>query len=81
MEKYFLLTFRVMKDLKKLNPKSIIVRMPNWLGDLVMATPILVDLKNHFPDAEITAMCQSNVAALLAPAGLVAASQGGGPPS
>ncbi len=54
-----------MKSLEKLNPKSIIVRMPNWLGDLVMATPILVDLRKRFPEAEITAMCQSNVAPLL----------------
>jgi len=54
-----------MKDLKNLNPKSIIVRMPNWLGDLVMATPILVDLRKTFPKAEIVAMCQANVAPLL----------------
>ena len=41
-----------------LTPKNIIVRMPNWLGDLVMATPILTDLRHHWPDAKITAMCQ-----------------------
>jgi len=46
-------------------PKKIIVRMPNWLGDAVMATPILADLRRHFPKAKITAMCQSNVAPLL----------------
>lgn len=46
-------------------PKNIIVRMPNWLGDLVMATPVLADLRGSFPNARITAMCQSNVAALL----------------
>lgn len=46
-------------------PKNIIVRMPNWLGDLVMATPVLADLRNHFKDAEITAMCQSHVAPML----------------
>lgn len=39
--------------------------MPNWLGDLVMATPILADLRRQWPDARITAMCQSNVAPLL----------------
>ncbi len=44
---------------------KIIVRMPNWIGDLVMATPILIDLRNAYPDAEITAMCQENVAPLL----------------
>lgn len=46
-------------------PKNIIVRMPNWLGDLVMATPILHDIHQRWPKASITAMCQSNVATLL----------------
>lgn len=41
-----------------ISPKHIIVRMPNWLGDLVMATPILTDLRHHWPEAKITAMCQ-----------------------
>jgi heptosyltransferase-2 len=49
----------------KLTPKNILVRMPNWLGDLVMATPVLADLRARFPEAHITAMCQSNVAGLL----------------
>lgn len=44
---------------------NIIVRMPNWLGDLVMATPVLADLHVYWPSARITAMCQSNVAPLL----------------
>lgn len=39
--------------------------MPNWLGDLVMATPILADLRRQWPQARITAMCQKNVAPLL----------------
>lgn len=30
-----------------------------------MATPLLADLRTHFPEANITAMCQSNVAGLL----------------
>jgi heptosyltransferase II len=46
-------------------PKNIIVRMPNWLGDLVMSTPILHDLRHHFPDAKITAMCPSSISSLL----------------
>ena len=54
-----------MKDLKALHPRSIIVRMPNWIGDLVMATPLLIDLRRRFPSAKITAMCQKNVAPLL----------------
>lgn len=46
-------------------PKNILIRMPNWLGDLVMATPIIQDLRNHWPEARITAMCQSHGGALL----------------
>lgn len=45
--------------------ENIIIRMPNWLGDLVMATPLLHDLRGHWPGAKITAMCQSNVCGLL----------------
>lgn len=46
-------------------PQNIIVKMPNWLGDLVMGTPVLADLRKQFPNARITAMGQSNVAPLL----------------
>lgn len=49
----------------ELSPENIIVRMPNWLGDLVMATPILEELRKKFPQAKITAMCQANTAPLL----------------
>lgn len=44
---------------------KIIIRMPNWVGDLVMATPVLVDLRKTFPDAQITALCQAPSAELL----------------
>lgn len=47
------------------NPKNIIVRMPNWIGDAVMATPILADLRNKFPEAKITALCQGVIGELL----------------
>lgn len=36
----------------------IIVRMPNWLGDAVMGTPILLDIRKAMPDAQITVMCK-----------------------
>lgn len=45
-------------------PKNIIVRMPNWIGDAVMATPLLADLRRSFPDAKITALCQGVVGEL-----------------
>ena len=46
-------------------PQNIIVRMPNWLGDLVMATPVLADLRHHWPQAKITAMCQNPLGIVL----------------
>lgn len=52
--------------MKNQTPNNIIVRMPNWLGDLVMATPILADLRHHFPSAKLTAMCLSSMTSLLA---------------
>ena len=44
---------------------NILIRMPNWIGDLVMATPILTDVRKKFPDASITAMCRRPVCDLL----------------
>lgn len=54
-----------MKSLRSFTPRNIIVRMPNWIGDLVMATPILADLRRAYPDARITAMCRSPICELL----------------
>lgn len=47
-------------------PVNIVVRMPNWIGDLVMATPVLADLRAAFPKASITAMCCRPLSELLA---------------
>ena len=44
---------------------KIVVRMPNWLGDLVMSTPVLKVLRKRYPEAHITAMCQASVADVL----------------
>lgn len=49
----------------KKEPKNILIRMPNWLGDAVMATPVLADIRGYWPNATLTAMCQSNIAPLL----------------
>lgn len=49
----------------KREPQNILVRMPNWIGDLVMATPVLTDLRNAFPKANITAMCRRPLCDLL----------------
>ncbi|MBI2812272.1 MAG: lipopolysaccharide heptosyltransferase II [Candidatus Melainabacteria bacterium] len=54
-----------MESLRGFEPRNIIVRMPNWIGDLVMATPILSDLRKTYPKARITAMCRSPICELL----------------
>jgi heptosyltransferase-2 len=62
----FLVFFaKEMEPLKDFRPKNIIVRMPNWVGDLVMATPILSDLRKAYPEAEITAMARYPLCELL----------------
>lgn len=48
-----------------MTPQNILIRMPNWIGDLIMATPILTDLRNAFPKASITAMCRRPICELL----------------
>jgi heptosyltransferase-2 len=44
----------------------ILVRMPNWLGDAVMATPALNNLRDHFPQAEFVLVGSPAVAELFA---------------
>jgi ADP-heptose:LPS heptosyltransferase/lauroyl/myristoyl acyltransferase len=36
----------------------IFIRMPNWLGDVVMAIPVIRALKISRPDIELTMICQ-----------------------
>lgn len=38
---------------------------PNWVGDLVMATPALRSLRNQYPQAEIVAILRPHLAAVL----------------
>lgn len=45
--------------------QNIIVRMPNWIGDLVMATPVLEDIKRAFPSAKLTVMVKKPLDQLL----------------
>jgi heptosyltransferase-2 len=50
---------------KNIDPQNILVRMPNWIGDMVMATPILFELRKKFPKSSITAMCHYPICSLL----------------
>src|SRR5260221_1133155 len=44
---------------------KIAVFCPNWVGDLVMATPALRGIRRHFPHAEIVAILRPYVAGVL----------------
>lgn len=45
---------------------NILVRMPNWLGDAVMATPALANLISHFEHANLIVVGSAPVAEMLA---------------
>lgn len=47
-------------------PQKILVFCPNWVGDVVMATPALRGLRQHFPEAHLTALMRPYVAQTLA---------------
>lgn len=47
------------------NYHNILIRMPNWLGDMVMSTPIIEDVKRLFPEAKITVMSLQSLSPLL----------------
>ena len=44
---------------------KIWIRMPNWLGDIVMAIPLIRAIEKGRPDAEITLLCQPHYQSLL----------------
>ena len=43
---------------------KIIIRMPNWLGDAVMATPLLSITKELWPESEITVVSKAGLTPL-----------------
>lgn len=44
---------------------SIALFLPNWVGDVVMATPAIRAVRAHFPSARLLAVCRPYVAATL----------------
>lgn len=59
------MTLSSASEWQHLNPKNILIRMPNWLGDAIMATPVLTDVRNQWPEAKITALCQGALSQVL----------------
>jgi heptosyltransferase-2 len=47
-------------------PRKILIRAPNWLGDLVMSTPGFRALRSGFPEARIELLVRSGLAPLVA---------------
>jgi len=43
-------------------PRRLVVRMPNWLGDAVMALPALGALRAEWPDTDVTLAASPAVA-------------------
>lgn len=50
--------------------RTIVIRVPNWVGDAVMALPALVELRRIFADAQITLVARPWVAGLFEGEGL-----------
>lgn len=38
--------------------------MPNWIGDAVMASPLIREVKHHYKDAKVTLMASSSICSL-----------------
>jgi heptosyltransferase II len=53
-----------MSNLINLENKKILLRMPNWIGDFVMATPLISDIKNNFPSCHLSILCPKAFAGL-----------------
>jgi len=47
------------------DPRSVLVVLPTWVGDFVMATPALRALRDRFPDTHITFLNEPNLSELI----------------
>ena len=45
--------------------RTIALFLPNWIGDVVMATPAIRAVRQHFPNARLLAICRPYVAATI----------------
>ena len=49
--------------------RRVLVTIPNWVGDVVLATPVLAALRTHFADAKITYLMRRYVREVVAGGG------------
>ncbi|MEO8361116.1 MAG: lipopolysaccharide heptosyltransferase II [Vicinamibacteria bacterium] len=47
-----------------LSPARVVIRAPNWLGDVILSLPAVRDVRRAFPGARISVMARPSVAAL-----------------
>lgn len=46
------------------SPDRVVIRAPNWLGDVILSLPAVRDVRRAFPQARINVMARPSVAAL-----------------
>jgi len=51
--------------MNELNPPSILIRAPNWVGDVVMCTPALRSIRQRFPQARISVLIKPSLKGVL----------------
>lgn len=56
----------LIQDKKLERNTDFFIRMPNWLGDIVMAIPVLLAIRNGRPDVRFTIICKKEYKELLA---------------
>ncbi len=56
---------RVPRAIERTSPSRILVVLPKWVGDLVLATPALRALRQRFPSAHISFLVRGNLAEVL----------------
>jgi len=47
-----------MRDTSTQTPSNILLRVPNWLGDTMMALPAVTSVKRLLPKARVTVLCK-----------------------
>ena len=63
-----------------MNPTRLLVRLPNWVGDILMARPAVQALRARWPDAQVVGMARAQHVALVERFGafdLIVAAPGG----